>query len=342
LDRTTWPENRQGTDFVFRQYTSPQSNPALWHLLHTQLFSQTKIPMKQVALSESACADHPDNDTPGHQRTREVLPVLAYQRLGIVNVVYHGPPDAVRGQWVLIDAGLPGSSQSIKRAAADRFGEGSRPACIIMTHAHADHAGGLERLAEEWNVPVFAHELEIPYLNGSAAYPPPDTKVGGGLMPMLSVLFPRGPFNVSRWLQLLPDDHSVPHMDGWVWIHTPGHTPGHISLWNHKQGALIAGDAFITTDQESVYAVLKERPEMHGPPMYYTQNWIESEASVQRLAALRPEIAITGHGHAMRGQLMREALHRLANEFKQTAVPSPGKYVTHPTSPLDGTAYQHK
>jgi hypothetical protein len=49
---------------------------------------------------------------------------------------------------------------------------------------------------------------------------------GGGVMPPLAPLFPRGPIDVSRWLQALPDDGSVPQMPGWHWIHTPGHTPG--------------------------------------------------------------------------------------------------------------------
>jgi glyoxylase-like metal-dependent hydrolase (beta-lactamase superfamily II) len=266
---------------------------------------------------------------------------LANQRLGIVNVVYFGERRA-GGHWVLIDAGLPATANAIRRAASARFGEGSRPVCIIMTHAHADHAGALETLANEWQVPVFAHDLELPYLNGTAAYPPPDPGVGGGAMPALSVLFPRGPFNVARWLQPLPADYSVPGMTGWKWIHTPGHTPGHISLWRESDRALIVGDAFITTNQESVYAVLKQKPEMHGPPMYYTQNWEQAEKTVQQLAALEPELAITGHGHAMGGEQMRRALHTLADTFRSVAVPPSGKYTQHPTNAETGSAYVKK
>jgi glyoxylase-like metal-dependent hydrolase (beta-lactamase superfamily II) len=236
--------------------------------------------MTQVALDREARAFEHDDHGPAH----EILDDLAYQRLAIVNVVYYGRAGSTDGERVLIDAGLPGTAGSIKRAVRERFGENSRPAAIIMTHAHADHAGALEKLAEEWDVPIFAHSLELPYLNGSAAYPPPDPSVGGGLMPAMSVLFPRGPFNVSRWLQPLPQDGTVPHMPGWRWIHTPGHTPGHVSLYRPSDATLIAGDAFITTGQESVYKVMTQHAEMHGPPMYYTQNWDDSENSVQKLA----------------------------------------------------------
>ena len=75
------------------------------------------------------------------------------------------------------------------------------------------------------------------------------------MMPLLAPLFPRRPIDVSRWLQRLPEDGSVPQMPGWRWIHTPGHTPGHISFWRERDWTIIAGDAFITTNQESAYAV---------------------------------------------------------------------------------------
>jgi glyoxylase-like metal-dependent hydrolase (beta-lactamase superfamily II) len=295
--------------------------------------------MAQIQLAETARADVPELDHERHDHTHQITTDLAYQRLGIVNVVYFGEPG---GPWVLIDAGLPGTAGAIKRAAAARFGESSSPAAIIMTHAHADHAGALETLAKDWDVPIYAHPLELPYLNGTAAYPPPDPSVGGGLMPALSVLFPRGPFNVSRWLQPLPEDNSVPLMPGWKWVFTPGHTPGHISLWRETDRSLIAGDAFITTDQESVYAVATQRAEMHGPPMYYTQNWESSEASVKRLAALSPEIVITGHGRAMQGEDMRRALRTLADRFWDVAVPKHGKYTNNPTDPVSGSAYPRK
>ena len=131
-------------------------------------------------------------------------------------------------------------------------------------------------------------------------------------------------------------------MPEWNWIHTPGHTPGHVSLWRGSDRTLIAGDAFITTDQESVYAVLTQKTEMHGPPMYYTQNWDEAEASVRKLASLNPEVVITGHGHAMAGEDMRAALNELANSFRTVAVPRNGKYVARPTSAEQGTAYVEK
>ena len=152
-------------------------------------------------------------------------------------------------------------------------------------------------------------------------------------MARLSPLFPRGPVDVGSRLRSLPLDGSIPRMPGWRWVHTPGHTPGHVALWRESDCTLIAGDAFVTTAQESVYAVVLQKPELHGPPMYYTQDFGAAGASVRRLAGLAPELVVTGHGRALQGPEMRAALDSLAAGFERIAVPRDGKYVRRPAGP---------
>ncbi len=263
---------------------------------------------------------------------------LAYKRLAIVNVVLVGLQDAGDRGWVLVDAGVFGAKGAIKRAAAARFGEGARPSAIVLTHGHFDHVGVLEDLATEWDAPVWAHRLERPYLDGSASYPPADPTVGGGLMALMSPLYPTKPVDVRDRLHDLPDDGSVPPLPGWRWVHTPGHSPGHISLVRLTD--MIVGDAFVTTAQESAYSVVTQEPEIHGPPRYFTPDWAAARDSVRKLAALEPDLVITGHGRPMQGQAMRDALQRLAFDFESLAVPDHGRYVDHPARAEDGTAYR--
>jgi hypothetical protein len=74
--------------------------------------------------------------------------------------------------------------------------------------------------------------------------------------------------------------------------------------------------------------------------MYYTVDWEEAGRSVARLAALKPEVVLTGHGVPMRGPAMRAALERLADEFSSIAVPRSGRYVSAPARAEDGSAYR--
>ena len=286
---------------------------------------------QQIPMSQSDVTGKAQDDG-----TVEVAPDLAYLRLAIVNAVFVGVPGA--RDWVLIDAGITGMANRIRHAAVERFGADVPPAAIVLTHGHFDHVGALEELAREWDVPVYAHPLEAPYLDGSASYPPPDPTVGGGLTALLSPLFPRGPVDVRDRLRPLPEDGSVPPLPGWRWLHTPGHSVGHVSLWRDADRALVAGDAFVTTAQESAYAAVTQEPELHGPPKYFTHDWQAARESVRRLAALAPELAVTGHGRAMRGAAMRDALQALAQDFDRLAVPDGGRFVHAPQRAEDGSA----
>ena len=263
---------------------------------------------------------------------REVRPDLAYRRLGIVNVAFVGAPGAGAGGWVLVDAGLPATADFIREVAAGRFGGGSGepcpPAAILLTHGHVDHVGVLEELAADWDVPVFAHPAEAPFLTGQESYPPPDPLAGRGLMSLLGGLFPRDPVDVSGRLTLLETDGEpdgggpVPPLPGWRWVPTPGHTPGHVSFWRPSDRTLLSGDAVITTDQSSAYAVATQAEEVHGPPEYFTPDWTAAAASARRLAGLEPETLVSGHGRALSGPAMRAALRELADRFEEVAVPA--------------------
>jgi glyoxylase-like metal-dependent hydrolase (beta-lactamase superfamily II) len=255
-------------------------------------------------------------------RFTDVARDVANMRCALVNVAAVG--DSSR--WVLVDTGIPGYAESIRRAAETRFGSGTRPAAIVLTHGHFDHVGSLVELLETWDVPVFAHRLELPYLTGRSSYPPPDPLVGRGSMSLLSRFYPRGPIDISGRVETLPSDGTVPELTGWQWIHSPGHTPGHTSLFRESDRCLVAGDALTTTRQESFNAVLTQRCELHGPPAYFTQDWSSARDSVQRLAALAPDTLLAGHGRPMHGEEMRERLYALAARFDERERPRYGRY----------------
>jgi glyoxylase-like metal-dependent hydrolase (beta-lactamase superfamily II) len=271
--------------------------------------------LHQIAIDPSAAAGI---ERGGHG-LRLVAEDVAAVSLGIVNVAIIA--NRAERSFVLIDAGLAGSAGRIEAAARSFAGDDARPVAIVLTHGHFDHVGALRSLAERWDVPIYAHERELPFLDGREAYPPPDAEAGG-LMSRLSPLFPRGPINVEPWLRRLPTGEAMPMLPDWSVIETPGHSPGHVSLWRVSDRFILAGDAFITTRQESAYAALAHPLELHGPPMYFTADWGAARESVQRLAALKPEVAITGHGEPVSGPTLTEGLDRLAEAFDQVALPA--------------------
>lgn len=244
----------------------------------------------------------------------------------IVNLFFVGERDSSKG-WVLVDAGMPHSAKEIIDEAERQFGEGAKPEAIILTHGHFDHVGSIADILEVWNVPVYAHELEIPYLTGKKDYPPGDPTVDGGLVSEMSPMFPNHGINLENTVNALPSEGSVPGMEGWRWIHTPGHTPGHISLFREQDRVLIAGDAFVTVKQESLYKVLVQKQEISGPPKYFTLDWNQAKESVKTLEELKPLVAITGHGLPMTGSELSEQLAILTRDFDKIAKPENGRYV---------------
>ncbi|MBP1969936.1 glyoxylase-like metal-dependent hydrolase (beta-lactamase superfamily II) [Virgibacillus natechei] len=255
---------------------------------------------------------------------RELLQDLFSHTVQIVNINFVGNPDT--GDFVLVDAGMPNSAEEIISVTEERFGKNSRPKAIILTHGHFDHVGAIVELVEHWEVPVYAHELEMPFLTGEKSYPEPDATVEGGMVAKMSPMFPNESINLGSHVEMLPSDGTVPHTD-FKWIHTSGHTPGHVSLFREEDGALIAGDAFVTVKQESLYKVLTQEQEISGPPRYLTTDWEAAKESVIKLEALKPTIAVTGHGLPMSGDILSKSLDKLVQEFDSIAVPDFGKYV---------------
>ena len=250
-------------------------------------------------------------------------------RLLFVNVYMIANRRSAGKGWVLVDTGTPGSAKKIIAMAEALFGPGTRPSAIVLTHGHIDHAGSLKELLRYWDVPVYAHQLELPYLTGKSGYPPTDPNAGGGFMSFISFTFPTKPIDISKNVRGIDLYDGIPELPEWKVIHTPGHTPGHISLYFPLNATLVSGDAFTTTQPESAFYLLTYSKKVSGPPRYFTTDWIAAGKSVRKLAALQPRIAATGHGPVMRGKELQAELNFLANRFESVAVPEKGRYVGH-------------
>lgn len=250
----------------------------------------------------------------------EVKPDLFQLTVQIVNVAFIGHPE--HGDWLLVDSGMPNTANKIIEAAEERFGINTPPKAIILTHGHFDHVGSIIECIEHWNVGVYAHEAELPYLTGKESYMPPDPTVDSGFVAKMSPWFPNEPIKIGARVQALPSDGTVPFLPGWKWLLTNGHTPGHISLFQENSRALVAGDAFVTVKQESIYKMFMQELEINGPPKYFTSDWQAAKASVLKLANMDPKIAITGHGKPVEGEALTNGLQKLSKDFDLFALPN--------------------
>lgn len=246
-------------------------------------------------------------------------------RLGIVfvNVFALGKPG---GPWLLVDAGLPGSSGLIRQAARRRFGTGARPEAILLTHGHFDHVGAARDLASDWDVPLYAHPLETPYLTGKSDYPPRDPTMGGAMAQMSRVMPDHG-YDFGARVQTLPENGSLPGLPGWRWLATPGHTPGHVSLYRADDGVLLAGDAFATMDLDSWTAYLTRERRFSRPSPPFTYDWETTYQSIQKLTDLKPKVVAAGHGLPIAGDQVAAELRNFTGRF---TLPERGRYIACP------------
>jgi glyoxylase-like metal-dependent hydrolase (beta-lactamase superfamily II) len=263
----------------------------------------------------------------------EIAADLAYIRTSISNVYFVGN----RHSWVLVDTGVPGYADGIKKAAANRFGRESKPHAIILTHGHFDHAAGALELARHWGVSVYAHPLEFPYLTGQSAYPQKDPTVGGA-MAFLSRFFPSRTVNIAEVLLDLPETGTVPGMDGWMAVFTPGHAPGHVSFWREADGTLVGGDVVSTADLDSWYGLVSQQQRISRPPSPITYDWEKARNSARTVANLRLRVLACGHGEPMKGESVAAELETFAREFTP---PQKGRYVSSPAEANEhGVVYE--
>ena len=188
---------------------------------------------------------------------------------------------------MLVDTGMPGSSEAILGYMA---GLGLAPvdlARILLTHYHIDHIGSAAALKELTSTPVSAHPGDAPYITGERPQPPPRgwlMRLFTRLVPVLSRFEP-----VAVDVPLAGGDH-LDLLGGATVIHVPGHTPGAVALHFPVEGVLICGDA------------ISHRGDRLGPPpAAFTLDKEQAYASLRRLAALDFDILCPGHGEPIVG-----------------------------------------
>ncbi|BCJ62714.1 hypothetical protein Jiend_61360 [Micromonospora endophytica] len=143
------------------------------------------------------------------------------------------------GDVTLVDCGLKRAPARIVQGLA-AIGKGPADVTgIVLTHAHPDHAGGAAEVARRTGAPLALHAADVPYAATGTPPPRDPTVAGGRLFARLS----SGRFPAFEVAQPLADGDLLDVGGGLRVVHTPGHSPGHISLLHEPTRVLITGDA---------------------------------------------------------------------------------------------------
>ncbi len=228
------------------------------------------------------------------KRVLEIVPKVYQLTVGGTNMIL-----IAEEEMTLVDTGFLGSSAHTIDLIHSLGRSVEEISLIIITHNHFDHAGGLAELKKLIQVKVAAHKADITDTESQLSSP-------GVLRRLLRI----PPFSAlhsaflikPREVEIqLAGGEILKPLGGLEVIHTPGHTPGSISLFSPQNKLLIVGDA------------LNQRPQL--PPKIVSTDLSQAIDSVKRIAQLDFDILCYGHGRPLTGNV-RAKMQQLIEKIK--------------------------
>ncbi|WP_256757741.1 MBL fold metallo-hydrolase [Cohnella sp. WQ 127256] len=199
-----------------------------------------------------------------------------------------------KNAYVLVDTGMPGQLEALKQCLWEEELTLNDLDAILFTHQDIDHIGNLPHLLSEREgerPAILAHEADKPYIDGSRPLLKFNPQRYETLLQtldekdrnqFLSVFSPSSSNNVTH---LVKDGDFLPYGGGITIIHTPGHTPGHISFYHHASRTLVTGDAMVVVNGQ-----------LFGPEARPTLNMEEALHSLHKFTEFDISTVICYHG----------------------------------------------
>ena len=200
--------------------------------------------------------------------------------------------------FTVIDTGMAGMEKMIIETAKQ---QGQPIKRVVLTHAHSDHILGLDSLKKALpEVAVIASEQSTRFIAGDMSLEPGQANVP------LKGDFPKVE---TRPTKTVKDNDTIGSLKV---VATPGHTPGHISFYDERDGSLIAGDAFQTLGGIAVSGVIRW---LFPLPAFATWHKPTAAQSAEKLLALNPRRLAPGHGKVLENPVaaMQKAIAKAKN-----------------------------
>lgn len=173
----------------------------------------------------------------------------------------------------LVDAGMPMMTKGIMKFI-EQLNAGPLQR-ILLTHGHSDHVGAVKGILKKYEVPVYAHQIEIPYMEGEVVYPK-RKKLENNL-----------PKTLTRSL-LEEDSKELKKIGGLTPYFTPGHSPGHVVYYHEQDQVLLAGDLFTS-----------KKGKLKQPMPTFTADMKQAVESANIISLLKPKQLEVCHGNTV-------------------------------------------
>lgn len=207
------------------------------------------------------------------------------------------------GRLTVVDAGFPGHYAILRRGLAELGLDVRDVEAILLTHAHADHMGFMERLRRETRAPVFVHAADKAAAMRSRQLPWAGL-LGNAWRPYIAGMLGHAAMNGVFTMPAIDEVRTIE--DGQrldvpgrpVVIHAPGHTEGEVAFHLPEHGVLLAGDVLVT---RHLLTGAYGAPQLVPPVL--TDDYAQARRSLDRLREMGKTLLLTGHGRAWRGDL---------------------------------------
>jgi glyoxylase-like metal-dependent hydrolase (beta-lactamase superfamily II) len=183
---------------------------------------------------------------------------------------------------IIVDTGMPKSAWKIVDYVHRIGQQSSNVSKILLTHCHMDHVGGACELKELTNAKVAIHQEDVDFVSGKR-----------------TLLRPKGITEslfkaASHFVKFTPVQPDIilkenDEVNGLTVIHTPGHTPGSISLLDRERRLLFVGDTLRFSQGK-----------LSGPPEGFTLNMEQAMQSIKKISELDFDVMLSGHGEPLR------------------------------------------
>ena len=202
------------------------------------------------------------------------------------------------GALTLVDAGMQADGRRILEFIVSKLNrKPSEVKTIVITHCHVDHTRGLAAIRAATGAKVAIHEADAGFVSGKKRYPSP----GGPMGFAFSVVSPFFKVTPVEPDLMLEEGDTVGRL---AVLHTPGHTPGSISLYDRQDRVLFVGD---------VARFMKG--ELEGPPPRFTQRMDQAKTSIERLSSLDFDVMLSGHGEPLRSSDAPKMMNELSKKL---------------------------